>query len=316
MLKTWKFLIIGLLVLSGLIVHSPANGDPLVRFQKENSTMRISIGGDYFGSYVYQDDKILRPYFCDLHAPGGIRVTRNHPPVEGVDRTDHDEMHPGLWMAFGDINGSDFWRNKARVKFLRFIREPQDDEVGAFSVENQYLASDGIEQCREICEIKIQPYMDGRLISWRSQFFSEMHDVYFGDQEEMGLGVRVHTPMAADHGGRILNSLGQINEKEAWGKQAEWCDYSGQVDGKWAGVTLIPSPHNFRTCWFHARDYGFVAANPFGRNAFTKGEKSKVLVKKGERFELVYLVFIHCGDQKDDIDLSAVYEKLRTVFDD
>ena len=31
------------------------------------------------------------------------------------DLDDHPTMHPGLWLAFGDINGADFWRNKGRV---------------------------------------------------------------------------------------------------------------------------------------------------------------------------------------------------------
>ncbi|MGC9326834.1 MAG: DUF6807 family protein [Candidatus Hinthialibacter sp.] len=315
MLKKTRFILAaGVLILTGLIMHEPACDDPLVRFQKEDGRIRIHLDDEYFGMYVYQDETILRPYFCDLHAPGEIQVTRSHPPVKGVDRTDHDKMHPGLWLAFGDLNGSDFWRNEARVKHVRFVQKPRNGAVGIFSVENQYLAADGNETCREICEIQIQPLMKGRLIHWRSLFFSERRDFYFGDQEEMGLGVRVHTPIAADQGGRILNSRGQINEKGVWGKQAEWCDYSGPVHGKWAGVTLIPSPHNFRTCWFHARDYGFVAANPFGRNAFTKEEKSKILVKKGERFELDYLVFIHCEDKKGDIDLGAVFEKLKTTF--
>lgn len=43
----------------------------------------------------------------------------------------------------------------------------------------------------------------------------------------------------------------------------------------------------------HARDYGFLAANPFGRNAFGKGELGKVVVQPGESLRLQYSVLLH-----------------------
>jgi hypothetical protein len=43
----------------------------------------------------------------------------------------------------------------------------------------------------------------------------------------------------------------------------------------------------------HARDYGFVAANPFGRKAMKKGTASKVVVNPGETLHLQYAIWIH-----------------------
>jgi hypothetical protein len=54
-----------------------------------------------------------------LRAPSGVAVTRHHPPIAGSDATDHDTMHPGVWLAFGDLNAQDFWRNKARIPLAR-----------------------------------------------------------------------------------------------------------------------------------------------------------------------------------------------------
>jgi hypothetical protein len=120
----------------------------------------------------------------------------------------------------------------------------------------------------------------------------------------MGLGVRVATPLTVKRGGQILNSDGRKNERQVWGKQADWCDYGGVIDGEPAGVTLMPDPKNFRRCWFHARDYGVLVANPFGRNAFTRGEKSKVVVRKGETFRLRFGVLVHSGET----DVAAAYK--------
>ena len=36
--------------------------------------------GQAVATYVYDDPQILRPYFTGLKAPGGLQVTRHHPP--------------------------------------------------------------------------------------------------------------------------------------------------------------------------------------------------------------------------------------------
>lgn len=92
--------------------------------QQKPDRVIITDAGRPVTTYVFRDDKILRPYFANVHAPGGIQVTRNHPPVAGADPTDHDTMHPGVWLAFGDLSGQDFWRNKARVVHVRFVEPP------------------------------------------------------------------------------------------------------------------------------------------------------------------------------------------------
>ena len=229
-------------------------------------------------------------------------MTRNHPPVEGQDATDHATFHPGLWLAFGDVSGADFWRNKATVKHVEFVEAPAADATGGgFAVKNAYVSKDQ-PICEEVCRVRFAVRPVGYLITCDSRF-SGSGDFYFGDQEEMGLGVRVATPLTVKNGGRIVNSDGQVNEKQVWGKQADWCDYSGTIDGQAVGLLLMPHPKNFRRSWFHARDYGVLVANPFGQNAFTKGERSKVEVRAGESLRLRFGVLIHQGP----VDLAAAY---------
>ena len=148
--------------------------------------------------------------------------------------------------------------------------------------------------------IRIRPRAGGTLIAWESRF-SGGDDFYFGDQEEMGLGLRMATPLTVKSGGRIANSDGLVNEPQVWGQQADWCDYSGTIDGQPVGVLIVPGRDNFRRSWFHARDYGLLVANPFGVNAFTKGTPSKITVKRGETLRLRFGVLIHAGA----IDLPA-----------
>ncbi|MCI0462340.1 MAG: hypothetical protein L0Z62_35760 [Gemmataceae bacterium] len=78
-------------------------------------------------------------------------------------------------------------------------------------------------------------------------------------------------------------------------------------------LTLLGSagPRNFRRLWFHARDYGLLVANPFGRHAFTKGEKSRVVVKAGETFRLRFGVLVYAGKT----DLAAAHQDYLQVID-
>ncbi|MBT4866917.1 MAG: hypothetical protein HON53_17580, partial [Planctomycetaceae bacterium] len=102
---------------------------------------------------------------------------------------------------------------------------------------------------------------------------------------------------------------GRKNGKEIWGKQADWCEYTGVLNGKRVGIVLMPGVKNFRRSWFHARDYGLLLANPFGRNAFTKGEKSKIEVKAGWELRLRYGVFLYDSESDNAPNIGAVYRE-------
>jgi hypothetical protein len=123
----------------------------------------------------------------------------------------------------------------------------------------------------------------------------------------MGLAFRVTTPITVDNGGTMRDEQGRENGDGIWGKTAPWCDYSGTVDDRTIGMTLMCHPKNFRPSWMHARDYGFIAANPFGRKAFTMGEPSKVVVTPGKRLRLRYGVLIHDGPPDARPNLEAAY---------
>lgn len=286
-----KRLVIAVVVL--LAANSVAStADPALRFAAKENEVEIRLGEQPLMTYVFRDDTILRPYFTRVHAPGGVQVTRTNPPVEGIDPTDHATMHPGIWLAFGDLGGTDFWRNKGSVKHVKFVEPPiAESKNGRFTVSNQYRSGERLV-CEENCRVTIETRAAGYLLTLDSTF-SGPEPFAFGDQEEMGLGVRVATPLSVKKGGRIRNADGLMNEKEVWGKTSDWCEYGGMIGGRRAGVVLMPHPGNFRPSWFHARDYGLLVANPFGRNAFTKGEKSRVEVRPGESLRLRFGIFIH-----------------------
>ena len=280
--------------------------------------MPIKIGDQQVAVYFYQDDEISRPFFAHLRAPGAPQVSRNHPPIAGKDRSDHGTFHPGLWMSFGDISGNDYWRLAAPVKHVRCGEAPQGGPGrGTFAVTNQYLGQQDNTQvvCEENCKFTVITRPNGYLLLWDTTF-SSANEFYFGDQEEMGIGFRVATPIRVENesagsvpagNGTMIDSEGRRNGAEIWGNLADWCDYSGTLDGQHVGMTLFCHPQNFRPSWFHARDYGLLEANPFGRDAFGKGEKSKVIVQPGDSLRLRFGVLVHASPAGESPDLAAAY---------
>lgn len=292
-------LIVGLI---GAALTARADDDAIA-FDRGREGVGITIGGKPFARYVFGNETITRPFFESVHAPGGTQVTRHNPPIDGVDPTDHATFHPGLWLAFGDLNGADFWRNHDPIRHAGFVEEPKGGPGrGVFAARHRY-EKDGRVVAEEICRITILTRPAGSLLLWDSSFRPNEDELIFGDQEEMGLGVRLATPLTVVKGGRIQNSEKQVNEAQVWGQQAAWCACDGTIGGRRVVVALMPHPENFRRSWFHARDYGLLVANPFGRNAFTKGDRSRVVVRPGETLRLRFGVLVANGDP----DLNASY---------
>ncbi len=289
---------------------------PLKAEQSEGS-VTFHHGQGLIAAYYYSDAEIPRPYFAHLHAPGGLQVSRTHPPVEGLDEMDHPTFHPGLWLAFGDLSGADNWRLKAAVAHAKMLQPPHEvDGALSFAVENHYLSPDPSPRllCKEHARFELHATERGYLLTLDSTFFGD-GEFSFGDQEEMGLGFRVATPLRVEGQGQglplatglIRDSQGRRNATEVWGQSAQWIDYSGQLEGVPAGIAVFCHPGNFRPTRFHARDYGFVAANPFSDEAFGVGPPRRTVVRSGESLRLRYGVLLHSGADLTALDLNAAY---------
>ena len=285
-----------------------------VAFKKGDGQMSISVDGKPFAIYVWNDPKTTRPYFKQLNAPeAGIQVTRNHPPQEG-DFPDHDTYHPGVWWGFGDVGGNDYWRMKAKSIGGTFVVEPQGGkDSGTFAVRNRLLTNEGTETfCEQVCRYTLHKRPNGVLMICESTFRREESDFWLGDQEEMGIAVRVATPIAvaSGKGGRILDSEGRTELKSIRTNQSDWCDYSGPIQGEYAGIMIMNDPENFRRPWWHAVATGLLVANPLGESELNGRGKQKqnVLVKRGEPFRLRYGVLIHADDAANEFDPAFAYK--------
>jgi hypothetical protein len=69
------------------------------------------------------------------------------------------------------------------------------------------------------------------------------------------------------------------------------------------GVALLEHPSNFRhPTWWHARDYGLLSANPFGRHDFEKlkdqPNAGDHVIPAGGELLLCYRLVFHRGDER------------------
>ena len=285
--------------------------EPRFRFTQQAEALVIELDGRAVARYVFRDPQIHRPYFDRVRTVSGLEVTRPNPPREGVDPTDHVGLHTGLWLSFGDLNGHDYWRLKARTEHAEFVEEPfAVDGEARFAVRNRYLSTQGDEiVCTEVCRYTVRTCQGGWLLAADSEFRPEGTELVFGDQEELGWGVRVATPLVVDRamGGRMLDSEGRRNGRQIWGQQVAWCDYAGPLEGRWVGLQVCAGRDNFQPSWAHARDYGFVALNPFARQAFTKQEPRKKVVPLGQTLALRFGVVVHESETEELCDLVRGY---------
>jgi hypothetical protein len=184
-------------------------------------------------------------------------------------------------------------------------------------VRNRYLASAGGEPfATEDCRLAFYVRPAGYLITWESTLTANKGELQFGDQEEMGLGVRLATLLAvvSGKGGRITDGEGRRGADAVWGRQAAWCDYSGPRDGQFIGALVMADPANPRPSWWHVRDYGLMVANAFGARSAAKDQPAKLVVKPGDSLRPRYGIYIHSGASEAALDPVAAYHDYVAVL--
>ncbi len=218
-----------------------------------------------------------RPYFYPMNTPSGVLVTRNYPMKEIEGETRDHAHHTSVWSAWGDINGVDNWSRgqKAGKQIVKSVKYEVIDNKAKFVIESEWTTPTDTPQLFETRNVEISKLDDSTIIyDFRLDFDTKYGAVKFGDTKEGGLlSVRVATALDVPKG-QIRNSRGGVctknsEERSVWGKRAEWCCYSGNIEGKNVGIAIIDHLNNpiYPTYW-HVRSYGLMTANPFGKSHF------------------------------------------------
>lgn len=282
-----------------------------VKFLDQGGKVRVEISGQLLTEYHYQEGPHL--FFFPLFGPGQVDLTR-HYPMETREGEEHDHPHHrSLWFSHGELNGHDFWAEtpkSGKIVHRKFNEIKSGPDAGWFKSENDWVSIDGTVICTDRTTFKAYRTPVGRMFDFEIQLTASHGDLKFGDTKEGSMAVRVaETMKVKGHAGQnaIVTSEG-ARDDAAWGTRAKWCDYHGMVGGKKMGIAIFDHPSNPRhPTWWHVRDYGLFAANPFGQHDFEKKPPGTgdLRVPAGQSITFRYRFYLHEGDEKE----AAVEER-------
>jgi len=236
-------------------------------------------------------------------AADGTELTSDQqtaPPVNGK-KPDHPH-HRSVYISHGDVNGADHWsfeqKPNPRQRHLKFDRLEDDSFVEQLEWEGKGGAAPILREKRTVHFFALD---DGtRAMDVTSAFTPTGGPVTFGDTKEAGIvAVRVARDIADKP--TLTNARGASGEKAVWGKPADWCDLSGQINGKPYGVAILDHPKNPRhPATWHAREYGLLASNIFGLSYFDPRQYKKgagdFTIKPGDTVTFRHRILFHPGD--------------------
>lgn len=309
---------VGVLFVSANFLHAAESDEVTILVKKDS--IEFKIGAKRVTEY-FIGPTVAKPYFWPLLAPNEVPVTRAWPMVAAAkgDTTDHVHQK-SMWFCHGDVipegvaikekikhvDGVDFWsetKGHGKMVVVEVGQPVTGKGHGAITTRNEWRTSDGVPILSETRTIHLYALPTGRLLVLESTLKAEV-PITFGDTKEGSLGVRVHDQISANVGkGVLTNAAGKVGEREIWGQASPWCDYSGKVHGQAAGIAIFDHPANPYPAHWHARGYGLMAANPFGRakSGFPgqKGKTDLVQLGKGQTLKLRYGVYLHAGDVRE-----------------
>ncbi|MBX3731570.1 MAG: PmoA family protein [Verrucomicrobiae bacterium] len=271
-----------------------------------NGVVRVTLGGKPFTEYRYQD--VSRPFLFPILGPDGQHFTRRWPQEDpgGEDR-DHPH-HRGLWWAHGDANGVDFWSESAdagRIVHEGFDVLESGRDQGVITARNRWVSKDGRTIATDRRTLRFHaPRGPQRIVDFEITVQATAGDLVLGDTKEGTMAIRIAEsmrltqPKGRPGEGRIINSEGD-RDGATWGRRAAWCDYVGPVGGEVMGVAILDHPSNPRhPTWWHVRDYGLFAANPFGVHDFEKKEAGtgNLKIPAADEVTFRYRFIFHPGD--------------------
>lgn len=286
---------------------------PCVAVTERDGDAEVCVGGAFFTRYVTRGGP--KPYLYPIIGPTGKPVTRDYPMKEDTPGEDHDHVHHrSCWFTHDQVNGVNFWAEgdqAGRTVHRAFESLESGPVVGRIVATTDWVSADGRKICEDRRDVRVYATDELRLLDFDITWRASEGPLHLGDTKEGVFGFRVAETMKVDRGGHILMSNGQ-RDGDAWGKAAEWCDYSGPVDGQTVGISILDHPSNpGHPSHWHVRTYGLFCANIFGLSHFDpgSGQDGSLDVKPGEALRFRYRVLIHQGgpEQASLPDAYAAY---------
>lgn len=267
-----------------------------IQIEKHNGAIEVSIGDEPFTAYNFKET--AKPFLYPVLGPRQIRMTRDFPMKETEGEANDHPHHKSLWIGH-EVNGVDFWTCKKGAKIVVEGEPTIDLTLNTITANSKWIDNAGNTTCSDSTKWTFGFDKQSRWIDCEFKLIASETPITINDTKEGTVAIRTHPDLrlkpdpkrgVKEVFGSATNSQRTTGPK-VWGQAASWVLYSGTVNSNAASILILDHRDNFRhsTTW-HARDYGLVAANPFGLHAFQKMEKEagEVELAKGQSLTLKY----------------------------
>jgi glucose/arabinose dehydrogenase len=274
--------------------------------------IEIKIAGKSFAQYHFS--KLGQPIIWPIQAPGGISMLRDYPLKQNTpgEANDHPH-HRGIFIGHQEMSRADFWhyqhKNSGTVEHIKVIETRSGEDRALIKTLNAWKNSQGKTIGADTRTMTFGGDEIARFLDIEINMHATNQDLVFNEFKDGFIGIRTHPDLRLTAKpkqgvkkvfGQARNSEG-IQGKSVWGKRADWVHYYGTIDDKKAGIAFFSHPNNITAkkekAWWHARDYGLIAANPFAPKKL--GGDGKHTVKKGQTLTLRYRFVFHKGSVED-----------------
>ncbi len=293
-------LFVGLPGPAHLVAQTPESPAMALVTEKDDSgtavRVKVTIDQRHFTTLHFRDGE--KPYLHPVLGPGQTRMTRDFPLAQTAGEANDHPHHKSIWIGH-QINGIDFWTNRSGSK-IAVPRPPQiDAKNNLMLVTSNWTDAKGNITCSDTTTWKFGSSPGLRFIDCQWTLLASHGPLTIDDTKEGTVAIRTHPDLRLKPDpkrgvdkvfGSATNSK-KITGPKIWGQPASWVLYSGTVESKPTSLLILDHPTNFRhpTTW-HARDYGLVAANPFGLHALQGMDKraGEVKLATGQSLTLRY----------------------------
>lgn len=263
----------------------------------------VDIDGKPFTTFHYGADA-NKPFLAPLRSASGKIVTRGF-PMENIPGESRDHLHHrGLWFSYDDVNGVKFWENDpsyTKGNIGKIVVRDANLKAGTGS-SKLHATMEWRDRQGKVLVVEDRDmvfYSDPKLRTIDFDItLTAPSGVTFGDTKEGAFAIRLVDSFTEKKGMKMVDADGRTGMANVWGKRSNWVDYAAAVDGEKLGVAMFDHPQNpnHPTYW-HARDYGLFALDPFGQNAFDpKMDERQTKLGPGEKLRFRWRVVIHPGD--------------------
>lgn len=290
---------------------APRNGNPkpkaVFNLRRSSEGLNISLDGRPIATYNVVSRP--KPVIWPLRDLEGDLIVRGYPMIHVAgESTDHPH-HCGIWLGHGSVSGHDFWLDSGgRIvnQSLKPLTPRESYAIGKFKAVAKWITRKGEPLIQDTRVITFYPADHEYMMDFEIYLKNITHgDLVFEDSKEGTFGLRIPDSMRLAGGdGHILSATG-LRDSQVWGTRANWVDYSGTVDGKTLGFLFMDAPDSYgHPTYWHARDYGLFAANPFGEHFFVKGAPKGAgdhNVPAGGVLHLHYRILVHPGTPRQEM---------------